>query len=245
MSLQVLVSGASGAVGRSIIDVIEADDHLIVAGEATSRQFFEPDVEADVIIDFSHPDLLERTVHFAARRRIPLVTGTTALGEALQQELREAAQRIVVCQAANFSIGVNLLVRLAGEAAGSLGEDFDIEILETHHRRKLDAPSGTALWLGESVAAARGQRLSDVSVHDRSQRRQSRPSGEIGFQAIRGGDVAGEHTVYFLADGERLELTHRSSDRRVFARGALLAARRIIDRPAGLLDFSDLVLESG
>ncbi|RFF28994.1 MULTISPECIES: 4-hydroxy-tetrahydrodipicolinate reductase [unclassified Wenzhouxiangella] len=244
MSLQVLVSGASGAVGRAIIEVIESDDRFVLAGEATSQQFFEPDVQADVIVDFSHPDLLERVAHFAARRRIPLVTGTTALGEPLQHELREIAEHIAICQAANFSVGVNLLVRLARQSAQALGEDFDIEILEAHHRRKLDAPSGTALWLGETVARARGQELSDRAVHDRSQRRQARPAGEIGFQAIRGGDVAGEHTVYFLAEGERLELTHRSSDRRVFARGALLAASRIIDRPAGLLDFSELVLES-
>ncbi|WP_376695154.1 4-hydroxy-tetrahydrodipicolinate reductase [Wenzhouxiangella sp. EGI_FJ10305] len=244
MSLQVLVSGATGAVGRTIIEVIESDDRFTLAGEATSAQFFEPDVQADVIVDFSHPDLLEHVARFAARRRIPLVTGTTALGAALKDELREIAREIAICQAANFSVGVNLLVRLADQAARALGEDFDIEILEAHHRRKLDAPSGTALLLGETVAAARGQELAERAVYDRSGRRQSRPAGEIGFQAIRGGDVAGEHTVYFLADGERLELSHRSSDRRVFARGALLAARRIIDRPTGLLDFSELVFET-
>lgn len=244
MSLQILVSGATGAVGRIITEVIESDEHLAVAGRANRREFFEPDVEADVIVDFSHPELLERVVHFAARRRIPLVTGTTALGDRLQREIHAAAERVAVCQAANFSVGVNLLARLAAQATRALGEDFDIEILEAHHRRKLDAPSGTALWLGETVAAARGHELGDLAVHDRSQRRRPRKSGEIGFQAIRGGDVAGEHTVYFLADGERLELSHRASDRRVFARGALLAARRIIDQPAGLIDFSDLVLES-
>lgn len=244
MSLQILLSGATGAVGRSIIEVIESDDHFALAGEADSRQFFEPDVQANVIVDFSHPDLLERVAHFAARRRIPLVTGTTAVGERVERELHQTAEHVAVCRAANFSIGVNLLVRLAGESARSLGEDFDIEILEAHHRRKLDAPSGTALWLGEAVAAARGHNLAESAVYDRSQRRRARPTGEIGFQAIRGGDVAGEHSVFFLADGERLELTHRSSDRRVFARGALLAARRIIDRPAGLMDFSELVLES-
>ncbi|RFF29230.1 4-hydroxy-tetrahydrodipicolinate reductase [Wenzhouxiangella sediminis] len=244
MSLQILVSGATGAVGRTILEAIESDEHLAVAGEATRRQFFEPDVDADVIIDFSHPELLERVVHFASRRRIPLVTGTTALGERLQAQIYEAAERVAVCQAANFSIGVNLLVRLAYQATRALGEDFDIEILEAHHRRKLDAPSGTALWLGDAVARARGQKLTECAVYDRSQHRSARTRGEIGFQAIRGGDVAGEHTVYFLADGERLELSHRASDRRVFARGALLAARRIIDESAGLIDFSDLVLKS-
>lgn len=244
MSLQVLVSGATGAVGRTILEAIESDEHLAVAGQATSRSFFEPDVDADVIIDFSHPDLLERVVQFARRRRIPLVTGTTALDDRHQREIYEAAEHVAVCQAANFSVGVNLLVQLAARATRALGEDFDIEILEAHHRRKLDAPSGTALWLGETVAAAQGRKLADLAVNDRSDRRQARPPGEIGFQAIRGGDVAGEHTVYFLAEGERLELTHRASDRRVFARGALLAARRIIDESAGLFDFADLVLKS-
>lgn len=243
MSLQILLSGATGAVGRAIVDVIEADEHLAVAGEATKRRFFEPDVDADVIIDFSHPELLEKVLRFAVRRHIPLVTGTTGLQPDLQDCLEEAARAIPVCQAANFSLGVNLLIRLASQAAGILGEDYDIEILEAHHRRKLDAPSGTALWLGEAVAEARGLTLDQAAVHDRSQRRHRRERSEIGFQAIRGGDVAGEHTVYFLADGERLELSHRSTDRRVFARGALLAARRIIDCEPGMLDFPSLVLD--
>lgn len=244
MSLQILVSGATGAVGRTILEVIESDEHLAVAGEATSRRFFEPDVDADVIIDFSHPDLLERVVHFAGRRRIPLVTGTTALNDRLQRAIYETAEQVAVCQAANFSVGVNLLVRLAAEATRALGEDFDIEIFEAHHRRKLDAPSGTALWLGKAVAEARERKLDDLAVHDRSMHHRARTGGEIGFQSIRGGDVAGEHTVFFLAEGERLELAHRATDRRVFARGALLAARRIIDEPAGLFDFTDLVLKS-
>lgn len=242
MSLQILISGATGAVGRTLVEVIEADEHLSVAGQASSRQFFEPDVEADVIIDFSHRDLLERVVHFAGRRRIPLVTGTTAVGESLQTQIDAAAEHVAICQAANFSLGVNLLVRLARQAALALGEDFDVEILEAHHRRKLDSPSGTALWLGETIADARGGQLADCAVHDRRGRRQPRPPGEIGFQAVRGGDVAGEHTVFFLADGERMELTHRATDRRVFARGALLAGRRIVDRPPGLIEFADLVL---
>ncbi|NBB92784.1 MAG: 4-hydroxy-tetrahydrodipicolinate reductase [Gammaproteobacteria bacterium] len=244
MSLQVLVSGASGAVGRCLLEVIESDDRLALAGEASRRRFFEPDVDADVIIDFSHTELLERVAHFAARRRIPLVTGTTDVGEAVQGLLSEASGQVAICQAANFSIGVNLLVRLAAQAGQALGADFDVEILEAHHRRKIDAPSGTALWLGEAVARSRGHSLEERAVYDRTGRRRARAAGEIGIQAIRGGDVAGEHTVYFLADGERLELSHRSSDRRVFARGALLAARRIVDRRPGLIEFSELVLGS-
>lgn len=245
MSLQILLSGASGAVGRVICEVIEADSHFILAGQASREQFFEPDIEADVIIDFSHPELLDRVIHFAVRRHLPLVTGTTGLNPGLQRKLEEAAEHIAVCHAANFSLGVNLLVRLASQAARALDNRFDVEILETHHRRKLDAPSGTAKWLGQAVASARGLDFEASAIHDRSNRRQARQHGEIGYQAIRGGDVAGEHTVFFLADGERLELTHRSTDRQVFARGALSAASRITDQPEGMVDFADLVLGNG
>ncbi len=242
MSLQILLSGASGAVGRVIGEVIEADSHFLLAGLASREQFFEPDSEADVIIDFSHPELLARVIPYAVRRRLPLVTGTTGVNPALERKLVDAAEHIPVCYAANFSLGVNLLVRLARQAAHTLDKGFDIEILETHHRRKLDAPSGTAKWLGQAVASARGLDFDGSAVHDRSSRREPRSRDEIGYQAIRGGDVAGEHTVYFLADGERLELTHRSTDRQVFARGALAAATRITEQRAGMVDFADLVL---
>ncbi len=242
MNLQILLSGASGAVGRTIGEVIASNSHFLLVGKASRRQFFEPDVEADVIVDFSHPALLARVIQFAVRRRLPLVTGTTGLDPALERKLEEAAEHIPVCHAANFSLGVNLLVRLAGQAASALGEGFDIEILEAHHRRKLDAPSGTARWLGQEVSKARGLNFESSGVNDRSNRRQARHQAEIGYQAIRGGDVAGEHTVFFLGDGERLELTHRSTDRQVFARGALAAASRITGRRAGMVDFADLVL---
>jgi len=243
MSLQILLSGATGAVGQIIADLIAADEHAILSGRASREQFFKPDLEADVIIDFSHPDLLEQVLRFATRHRIPLVTGTTALGDALQARLVEASDFIPVCQAANFSLGMNLLVELARRAAAALGEAYDVEILDIHHRRKIDAPSGTALWLGQAVAAARGLDFAPSVVHDRSSSRQARRDAEIGLHAVRGGDVAGEHTVYFLGEGERVELTHRSTNRQVFARGALLAARRLPGRPPGLVDFAELVLQ--
>lgn len=242
MSLQILLSGATGAVGQTIAEVIEGADDAVVVGTASREQFFEPDVEADVIIDFSHPELLDKVLRFAMHRRLPLVTGTTGLGDELKQSLERATDAIAVCQTANFSLGVNLLVELAERAGRALGEDFDVEVVEAHHRRKLDAPSGTALWLGETVASARGRSLSQAAVHDRSRERRPRGIGEIGFHALRGGEVAGEHTVHFLGDGERIELTHRSGDRRVFARGALLAAQRITGRPPGPIDFAQLVL---
>lgn len=243
MSLKILLSGATGVLGRTVAEVIECSQGAAVVGTASRERFFDADVDADVIIDFSHPDLLEAVVRFAADRRIPLVTGTTGFGAQLQQSLDRASEVIPICQAANFSLGVNLLVDLSRRAARALGEDFDVEIVEAHHRRKLDAPSGTALWLGEAVASARGHELPGMAVHDRSGERRPRGDGEIGFHAIRGGEIAGEHTVHLLGEGERLELTHRSGDRRVFARGALLAARRIAGRSPGRVDFAQLVLE--
>ena len=243
MSLEILISGAGGTVGRALLELIEHDDHFRVAGVATRERFFEPDIDADVIIDFSHPRFLDQVVAYAVRRQLPLVTGTTGLAEDQLDHLRQAGERIAVCHAANFSRGVTVLQHLVERAAGMLGSGFDVEISEIHHRRKLDAPSGTALSLGRVVAQARGLEVEGHAVFDRSDRRAARDSREIGYQVTRGGDVVGEHTVYFLADGERLELTHRATDRRIFARGALQAASSIINRPAGMVDFADLLLQ--
>lgn len=242
MTIQVLLSGATGTLGRVIAECIDRDDHFRLAGAASSSQFFAPDAEADVIVDFSHPALLCQVAAFAQRRRLPLVIGTTGLPDDLTAQLEQASRDIPICQAANFSLGVNLMLRLVGEAAAILGEDFDIEICEMHHGRKLDAPSGTALALGESVTRARNLDASDSAVFDRSRHRIPRSPAEVGYQSIRGGDVAGEHTVFFLGQGERLELTHRATERAIFARGALLAARHLIDQPPGMVEFIDLVL---
>jgi 4-hydroxy-tetrahydrodipicolinate reductase len=242
MSIEVLLSGATGTLGRTVAECIDRDEGFRLSGTASSERFFEPDVEADVIVDFSHPALLRQVLAFAHRRRLPLVIGTTGLADELSVEIDEAARDIAICQAANFSLGVNLMLRLVAEAAGVLGKDFDVEICEMHHRRKLDAPSGTALALGESLARARHFEGADPAVFDRSRHRIPRAVEEIGYQSIRGGDVAGEHTVYFLGQGERLEITHRANDRAIFARGALLAAQRLIDHPPGRVEFIDLVL---
>jgi 4-hydroxy-tetrahydrodipicolinate reductase len=242
MTIQVLLSGATGTLGRVIADCMDRDDHFRLAGTASSDQFFAPDAEADVIVDFSHPALLSQVVAFAHRRRLPLVIGTTGLPDELSEQIQQASLDIAICQAANFSLGVNLMLRLVGDAAAFLGEDFDVEICEMHHRRKLDAPSGTALALGESVTRARHLDASDSAVFDRSRHRIPRASNEVGYQSIRGGDVAGEHTVFFLGQGERLEITHRATERAIFARGALLAARHLIDQPPGRVEFIDLAL---
>ncbi|HLS05082.1 MAG TPA: 4-hydroxy-tetrahydrodipicolinate reductase [Wenzhouxiangella sp.] len=240
----ILVSGATGTIGRLLVEAIRHDERFVLAGEAGRSRFFEPNAVADAIIDFSHAGLLEKTLEHALANKIPLVTGTTALGDSLLQRIRQAAEKIPVCVAANFSLGVNVLAHLAEQAARALGPEFDIEIVESHHRRKLDAPSGTALWLGEAAARGRSQNLEQAAVYDRHQRHEPRPAGEIGFSAIRGGDVVGDHTVHFLADGERVELTHRAGDRRLYAQGALRAALEIRHRGPGLVEFSELLFGS-
>lgn len=244
MSVQILVSGSSGVVGQSLIGLIAGDSRFELAGQASRRSFFDPDDEGDAIIDFSHPDLLEQTLGHAVRHRIPLVVGTTGIGEALDERIQRAAETIPICQDANFSVGIHLLKHLARIAAGALGEDFDIEISEAHHRRKLDAPSGTALALGRAVAQTLGLDADESLVTDRTRHRIPRGGREIGYQVLRGGDIVGEHTVHFLGAGERLELTHRAQDRSVFARGALRAAVALSVRSPGRTGFGDLLLEN-
>jgi 4-hydroxy-tetrahydrodipicolinate reductase len=243
MSHEILISGASGTVGQALIELIEIDNHFRVAGLATREKFFEPDVDADVIIDFSHPGFLGRVLAYALRRGLPLIIGTTDLSDGQLESIRQASQRIAICHAANFSRGVTVLSHLVAQASRMLGPSFDIEISEMHHRRKLDAPSGTALALGHAAARSRGLVHADNAVFDRTERRVARDSQEIGYQVARGGDVVGEHTVYFMSDGERVELTHRATNRMVFARGALQAAARIIDQPPGMIEFADLLIE--
>lgn len=241
--MRILLSGASGVIGRHLVTLIDADSGLELTGRADRERFFDQDAHGDVLIDFSHPELTERSLELACRLEIPAVIGTTGLDAACRARIEQAAALIPVCVAANFSLGVNLLLELATRAAAALGPEYEVEISEMHHRRKLDAPSGTALALGEAVAGARGLNLDSARIDDRSRRRSARSPGEIGFQVVRGGDVAGEHTVYFLGDGERLELTHRATDRRIFARGALLAARKLRGRAPGRVDFATLVFD--
>ncbi|MGY6587130.1 MAG: 4-hydroxy-tetrahydrodipicolinate reductase [Wenzhouxiangella sp.] len=239
--LKLLLSGASGTTGQAVAALVNTDDRFTLAGEACRSRFFPDDIDADVIVDFSHPELLGRTLDFAVQRRLPLVTGTTGTATEFERLLEQAADHIPICRAANFSVGVTLLCRLVEQAARVLGQEFDAEISEIHHRRKLDAPSGTALALGKAVARGRGQSLDQIGVLDRSHERRPRQRGELGIQALRGGDVVGEHTVYFLGDAERLELTHRAADRSLFARGALMAAARLPACEPGLIDFDRLL----
>ncbi|MEE4296261.1 MAG: 4-hydroxy-tetrahydrodipicolinate reductase [Wenzhouxiangella sp.] len=240
--MRIFLSGASGAVGRELSALIASDQSLELVGCADRGSVFPDDVVADVLIDFSNPELTLQSLAFADRKSIPAVIGTTGLNEACQRRIEDAARRIPVCVSANFSVGVTVMMDLVAQAASALPELFDVEISEAHHRRKIDAPSGTALALAKQVADARAQALQDQAVFDRSNRRLARHPGEIGFQVTRGGDVVGEHAVQFLGDGERLVISHGASDRSIFARGALFAAEKLCARPAGKVEFRDLVL---
>jgi len=241
--MRVLLGGASGAVGKTIIGLIEASGELDLSGTADRSSFFSGQASGDVLIDFSHPDLTLRCLDFAHSRHLPIVIGTTGLTEACEEKVAEVSKHVPVCVAANFSIGVTVMMELAARAAAALPKSFDIEIFESHHRRKQDAPSGTALALGEQVADARNQSLADSAILDRSKRRATRSEAEIGFQVSRGGDVVGDHVLQFLGDGERLEISHRATDRSIFARGALLAAQRLTQRSPGRVELSDLFIE--
>lgn len=248
-----ILFGASGRMGQEILRLLpdRREFDLIAAlvrpesvcvgepvwpGRVASANFqsgLEPEQRASVLIDFSGPASFDAALALALDRGMAFVSGTTGLTDAQRDELDTAALRIPVLWAANFSIGVAWLRRMVADAARALGDDFDIEIIEAHHRYKRDAPSGTALTLGRAAAEARGQTLEAVGVFDRHGVGEVRARGEIGFAAVRGGDIVGDHTVLFAGEGERLELTHRASNRSVFARGALVAARWIAGRPAG------------
>ncbi|VAV87889.1 4-hydroxy-tetrahydrodipicolinate reductase [hydrothermal vent metagenome] len=198
-------------------------------------------ITSDVVIDFTCPTATVLHSGFAAKHGTVHITGTTGMTMADEEALRGAAKSVPVVYASNFSLGVNLLFYLTRKAASLLDEDFDIEILEMHHRHKVDAPSGTALGLGEQAARGRGVDLKEVADRGRDGITGARKRGDIGFAVLRGGNVAGEHTVSFNADDERIELTHKAGNRAIFARGAVKAALWATGRKAGLYDMFDVL----
>lgn len=196
---------------------------------------------SDAVIEFSTPEATLAHARLCAEHGCAHVIGTTGLGAAQEQELRGLAQRTAIVWAANMSLGVNLLLGLVRQVASILDEAYDIEIVEIHHKHKVDAPSGTALALGRAAAEGRGVDPADAWVRARDGVTGPRLPGSIGFAVLRGGDAVGEHTVMFAGEGERLELAHRASDRRIYARGALRAARWAVGRPAGLYGMADVL----
>jgi len=250
--MKVAIAGAGGRMGRTLIEAVMADREfelavaLEVAGSpAVGSEIGKTKITydagmvalADVLIDFTRP---EGTVAHLKHARA-MVIGTTGFSDAQRSLVAEAAKRIPIVMAANFAVGVNAVYKLAETAARILGEGYDVEIIEAHHRHKVDAPSGTALKLGEVVASVFKQELSSASVHGRRGETGVRPGKQIGFHAIRGGDIVGEHTVIFAGTGERVEVTVRSQSRMTYALGALRAAKWLRGRPPGLYDMSDVL----
>lgn len=244
---KVLLCGANGHMGRVIHSVIAGREDLqVVAGiDLNDRVYADFPIyrkpseftgEADVIVDFSHPSLLDDLLELALIRQIPLVLATTGYSEEQLARIRAAAQKVAIFFTFNMSLGVNLLQELAARAAVVLGGQFDIEIIEKHHNQKLDAPSGTAVMLYDAVANENSE-----AVHGRHGRTQKRQPQEIGMHAIRGGSVAGEHEVGFYGPGEYITLSHLAQDRSIFANGALRAAQFIAGQAPGEYDMGALV----
>lgn len=197
--------------------------------------------EFDVLIDFTLPEVMLKNLAFCRKSGKAMVIGTTGLDAAQKQLLAEAAKDIPIVFAANFSVGVNLSLKLLDMAARVLGDEADIEIIEAHHRHKIDAPSGTALRMGEVIASALDRDLQKVAVYGREGHTGARERDTIGFATVRGGDVVGDHTVLFACEGERLEITHKASSRMTFAKGAVRAALWLDEREPGLYDMQDVL----
>lgn len=263
--IKIAVCGACGRMGKRIIacaaeergiaisGAVEHEGHTCLgldAGEcagagrigvAVASDLASAARGADVIVDFSGREAAGRNASVAASLGKPIVIGTTGLGDAEMRTVKKASRKVACLVAPNMSVGVNLLFRLAKEVARALGDDYDVEIVETHHRLKKDAPSGTALRLARAVAEGRGADLAKAAVYGRKGEPGERPRGQIGIHAVRQGDIVGDHVVSFAAAGERIELAHRATSRDTFARGALRAARWIAGKAPGMYEMGDVL----
>ncbi|MFV0512377.1 MAG: 4-hydroxy-tetrahydrodipicolinate reductase [Jhaorihella sp.] len=261
----IVVTGASGRMGQMLIRTIAGSEqaHLVGALERPGHDWVGRDVgealggaalgvtvtdqavdafaQAQAVIDFTAPEATLEFAELAAQARAVHVIGTTGMSQEQLERLKPAARHAVIVRAGNMSLGVNLLVGLTRRAAAALDADFDIEVIEAHHGQKADAPSGTALMLGEAAAAGRGVALADVAERGRDGITGPRRRGDIGFSAIRGGDIVGEHDVLFAAPGERIVLRHVATDRAIFARGALRAALWGQGKAPGEYDMTDVL----
>jgi 4-hydroxy-tetrahydrodipicolinate reductase len=227
----------SAALGQDIGALAGVDPLGISVGDDPSLLFDT----SDVVVDFTNPTATVSHAQMAARSGCALVIGTTGFDSDQLSSLYRAAQRAPIVLAANMSLGINLLQQVVEEVARILDSDWDIEIIEMHHRQKIDAPSGTALALGEAAARGRGQQLRRISRRSRDGQVGPRVKGEIGFAALRGGDVVGDHTVIFAADGERVEITHRAASREIFARGAVKSVLWAAGKKPGLYSMRDVL----
>jgi 4-hydroxy-tetrahydrodipicolinate reductase len=266
MTIRIGINGAAGRMGRTLIEAVaQAGDELALAaaieqpqssligadsgelsgqgknGIAVVGSLAEVIERIDVLIDFTVPAATLANLAQCVEHGVAIVIGTTGFTPEQQHQIDAAATRIAVCKASNFSTGVNLCFQLLDMAARVLGDEVDIEVYEAHHRHKIDAPSGTALSMGEVVANALGRDLQQVAVYGREGQTGARARETIGFATVRAGDIVGDHTVTFAADGERVEITHKASSRMSFARGAVRAARWLAGQGAGLYDMQDVL----
>ena len=229
--IRISLIAPDGRMGKAIAKAADDDDRFAIDEE-----------HGDVVVDFSAPDALRGSVDRAIAANVPILVGTTGLQPEHRAMIEDAAKRVAVIYAPNTSLGINLLRGLVEEATARLGPDWDIEILEMHHRDKVDAPSGTALMLGQAAAKGRGATLQELSRFDRiSEHPHAREPGSIGYASLRGGSVAGEHVVILATEGERIELGHRADSRMIFARGALAAVGFLYGKPAGLYTMQDVI----
>lgn len=227
------IIGSAGRMGQALAAAIAASGNELAGGIDKGGDAAALAAISDVLVDFSSSDALEANLDAAITSGVGIVVGTTGLEERHHWLCDHAAESVAVLQTGNTSLGVTLLAHLVREAAQRLGEDWDIEIAETHHRMKVDAPSGTALLLGEAAAAGRNVALAAHSARGRDGITGARRSGDIGFASLRGGSVAGDHSVHFLGNSERITLAHLAEDRTIFAHGAVRAAQWLIGKPAG------------
>lgn len=264
MSLDVAIAGAAGRMGRALIEAVSGapDLHLAAAIEHAGSQFLNKDAgeligapngvaitadldqaleNARVLIDFTRPDATLAHLDACVARGVAVVIGTTGFSAEQKRRISEAAQQTAIVFAPNMSVGVNLMFKLLDVAAGVLAQGYDVEIIEAHHRHKIDAPSGTALRMGEVIAGALKRDLAATAVYGREGVTGERKPETIGFATVRGGDIVGDHTALFAGIGERLEITHKASSRATFALGALRAARFLAERRNGLFDMQDVL----
>jgi 4-hydroxy-tetrahydrodipicolinate reductase len=242
MTLRIAVAGASGRMGRMLIEAVEAAPDCALAGTLDlGRDIAAGLADAQVLIDFTRPEGTLAPLAACRERGVKMVIGTTGFSETQKAQIAEHARHIALMLSPNMSVGVNVVLRLLDTAARALAEGYDIEIVEAHHRHKVDAPSGTALKMGEVVAAALGRDLKTCAVYGREGVTGERDPGTIGFATVRGGDIVGDHTVMFCGTGERIEIAHKSSSRATYAQGALRAARFLADKPHGLFDMNDVL----
>jgi 4-hydroxy-tetrahydrodipicolinate reductase len=263
MGIRLAIAGASGRMGRMLIEAALTDPATQIAaaldradspelgrdcGDFLGRRTGVPIVadldrlaDAEVLIDFTRPEGTLAHVAACRQRGVRMVIGTTGFDEAGRNAIRAASESVGIVFAPNMSVGVNATFRLLEVAAAILSSGYDIEIIEAHHRHKVDAPSGTALRMGEVVAAAQGKALKETAVFAREGVTGERKPGTIGFSAVRGGDIVGDHTVMFAGTGERIEITHRAGSRMPYALGSMRAARFVAGQPRGLFDMQDVL----